>query len=113
MLIAFARNPHGSEEALIRFLLETGFRIGENAVAEWLDVDWEDKTISVRFKPKFGSRPKDYEERYIVVNLIATLTQTPGVWGYSSHFGLPRTQAKGSPRAISAKGTPPARRSPR
>ena len=53
----------GSEEALIRFLLETGFRIGENAVAEWLDVDWEDKTISVRFKRKFGFKPKDYEER--------------------------------------------------
>jgi len=30
-------------------------------------VDWEDKTIAVRFKPKFGFKPKDYEERSIVV----------------------------------------------
>lgn len=56
------------EEALIRFLVGTGFRIGEAAVAEWADVDWEEKAISVRFKPKFGFRPKDYEERTIVVS---------------------------------------------
>jgi hypothetical protein len=37
----------------------TGFRIGETAVAEWMDVDWEDKTISVRFKPKSAFKPKD------------------------------------------------------
>src|SRR5208283_2011227 len=39
-----------AEEALIRFLVGTGFRIGEAAVAEWTDTDWEEKTISVRFK---------------------------------------------------------------
>jgi site-specific recombinase XerD len=66
---------NGTEEALVRFLLGTGFRIGETAVAEWTDVDWEDKTISVRFKPKFGFKPKDYEERSIVVSdtLLACL----------------------------------------
>src|SRR5437773_9481869 len=49
------------EEALTRFLVGTGFRIGEAAVAEWKDINWEDKTVSVRFKPKFGFKPKDYE----------------------------------------------------
>jgi integrase len=41
-----------TEEALVRFLLGTGFRIGEAAVAEWSDVDWGEKTVSVRFKPE-------------------------------------------------------------
>src|SRR5260370_38028485 len=72
---AMLQAANGTEEALIRFLLGTGFRIGETAVAEWMDVDWEDKTISVRFKPKIGFKPKDYEERTIVVSdtLLASL----------------------------------------
>jgi integrase len=63
------------EEALTRFLVGTGFRIGEAAVAEWTDVNWEDRTVSVRFKPKFGFKPKDYEERTIDVSdtLLACL----------------------------------------
>ena len=63
------------EEALVRFLVGTGLRIGEAAVAEWTDINWEDKTISVRFKPKFGFKPKDYEERTIAVSdtLLACL----------------------------------------
>jgi integrase len=71
---------NGTEEALIRFLLGTGFRIGETAGAEWMDVDGEDKTISVRFKPKFGFKPKDYEERSIVVSdtLLACLKKYRG-----------------------------------
>lgn len=69
-----------AEEALIRFLVGTGFRIGEAAVAEWRDVDWDDKTISVRFKPKYGFKPKDYEERVIVVSdtLLACLKKYRG-----------------------------------
>jgi len=68
------------EEALIRFLVGTGFRIGEAAVAEWMDINWEDKTVSVRFKPKFGFKPKDYEERTIAVSdtLLACLKKYPG-----------------------------------
>jgi integrase len=63
------------EEALIRFLVGTGFRIGEASVAEWTDIDWEEKTVSVRFKPKFCFKPKDYEERTIAVSdtLLACL----------------------------------------
>lgn len=63
------------EEALVRFLVGTGFRIGEAAVTEWMDINWEDRTISVRFKAKFGFKPKDYEERTIAVSdtLLACL----------------------------------------
>ena len=57
-----------AEEALIRFLVGTGFRIGEAAVAEWTDIDWEEKTISVRFKPKYCFKPKDYEERTVAAS---------------------------------------------
>jgi len=67
-IAAMLQVANSAEEALIRFLLGTGFRIGETAVAERTDVDWEDKTISVRFKLKFGFKPKDYEERSIVVS---------------------------------------------
>ena len=56
------------EESLVRFLAGTGFRIGEVAVAEWMDINWADKTVSVRFKPKFGFKPKDHEERTIAVS---------------------------------------------
>lgn len=67
-------------ETLIRFLAGTGFRIGEAAVAEWMDIDWKKKTVSVRFKPKFGFRPKDYEERTIAVSdtLLACLGKYRG-----------------------------------
>ena len=67
-IAAMLRVASQPEEALIRFLVGTGFRIGEAAVAEWGDVDWDEKTISVRFKPKFRFKPKDYEERAIVVS---------------------------------------------
>lgn len=68
------------EEALTRFLVGTGFRIGEAAVAEWKDINWEDKTVSVRFKPKFCFKPKDYEERTIAVSdtLLACLKKYRG-----------------------------------
>jgi integrase len=56
------------EEGLTRFLVGTGFRIGEAAVAQWTDINWRDKTISVRFKPNLGFKPKDYEERTIVLS---------------------------------------------
>jgi integrase len=55
------------EEALIRFLVGTGFRIGEAAVAQWKDINWRDKTVSVDFKPELGFRPKDYERRTVEI----------------------------------------------
>ncbi len=67
-IAAMLQIANGTEEALIRFLLGTGFRIGETAVAEWMDVDWEEKTVSVRFKPELGFKPKDYEEPFIAVS---------------------------------------------
>jgi len=48
-----------SSVALRRYFLRQARRVSL--------VDWEDKTIAVRFKPKFGFKPKDYEERSIVV----------------------------------------------
>jgi integrase len=68
------------EEALTRFLVGTGFRIGEAAVAEWMDINWDDKTVTVRFKPKFGFKPKDYEERVIAISdlLLACLKKYLG-----------------------------------
>jgi integrase len=68
------------EEALTRFLVGTGFRIGEAAVAEWTDINWENKTISMQFKPKFGFKPKDHEERTITVSdtLLACLKKYRG-----------------------------------
>jgi hypothetical protein len=45
-------------EALTRFLVGTGFRIGEAAAAEWTDINWEEKTVSVRFKPSSVSNLK-------------------------------------------------------
>jgi integrase len=63
------------DEAVIRFLAGTGLRIGEAAVCEWTDINWRDKTVTVRFKAKFGFKPKDYEERTVAVSntLLACL----------------------------------------
>src|SRR6267378_3756571 len=74
-IAAMLQGADGIGEAFIRFLVGTGFRIGEAAVAEWTDINWEEKTVSVRFKPKFGFKPKDYEERTIAVSdtLLACL----------------------------------------
>jgi len=56
------------EQALIRFLVGTGFRIGEASVAQWKDINWNDKTITVLLKPEFNFKPKDWEERTITVS---------------------------------------------
>ncbi len=69
------RVANRAEEAILRFLVGTGLRIGEAAVVEWADIDWQEKAVSVRFKPKFAFKPKDYEERTIAVSdtLLACL----------------------------------------
>ena len=54
------RVANRAEEAILRFLVGTGLRIGEAAVVEWADIDWQEKAVSVRFKPKFAFKPKDY-----------------------------------------------------
>ena len=56
---AMIQVAESTEEALVRFLVGTGLRIGEAAVAECMDINWEDKTNSVPFKPKFGCEAKD------------------------------------------------------
>jgi integrase len=79
-IAALLQVANGIAEALIRFLIGTGFRIGEAAVAQWRDVECEDRTISVRFKPELGFKPKDYEERIIAVSdtLLACLKEYRG-----------------------------------
>jgi integrase len=79
-IAAMLQVADGTEEALIRFLVGTGFRIGEAAVAEWRDVSLENKTVTVRFKPELGFKPKDYEERVIVISdaLLACLQKYRG-----------------------------------
>jgi integrase len=37
-------------------------------VAQWIDIDWQASTISVRFKPEFRFKPKDYEERIVTIS---------------------------------------------
>ncbi len=54
-----------TEYALLYFLAGSGLRIGEAAVAQWYDIDWDAKTVTVREKPEFDFTPKDYEERTI------------------------------------------------
>ena len=83
------------EEALTCFLVGTGFRIAEAAVAQWMDINWEDKTISIRFKPKFGFKPKDYEERTIAVSdtLLACLKRYGGSADDALIFPSPKTRA--------------------
>ncbi|HZU42973.1 MAG TPA: site-specific integrase [Terriglobales bacterium] len=54
-----------TEYALLLFLAGSGLRINEAAVAQWCDIDWDAKTVTVREKPEFKFNPKDYEERTI------------------------------------------------
>jgi len=55
------------EEALIRFCVGSGFRIGEVAVTQWKDVDWGEKTACIKTKPHLEFHPKDYEERVVAL----------------------------------------------
>ena len=52
-----------TEHALLYFLAGSGLRIGEAAVAQWCDIGWDAKMITVREKPEFNFKPKDYEQR--------------------------------------------------
>jgi integrase len=54
-----------TEYALLYFLAGSGWRIGEAAVAQWCDIDWDAKTVTVREKPEFNFSPKDYEQRTV------------------------------------------------
>jgi integrase len=55
------------EAALIRFLAGTGFRIGEAAVTEWRDIDWDEKTVTVKSKAHLNFHPKNYETRCVAL----------------------------------------------
>jgi integrase len=55
------------ETELIQFLLCTGVREQEAEYATWRDVDFEEKTYSVREKLDMGFTPKDKEEGSIPI----------------------------------------------
>jgi integrase len=63
------------EKALVYFLVGSGFRIGEAMHAQWHDIDWDAKTLTVRFKPEFKFAPKDYECRTVLLgdNVVEAL----------------------------------------
>jgi integrase len=54
-----------AEYALLYLFVGSGWRNGEGAVAQWADIDWDAKTITVREKPEFQFTPKDYECRTV------------------------------------------------
>jgi integrase len=51
----------------LRFLLWSGFRDEEVQYLQYSDFDWRKNTVTVHAKPHFGWRPKDAEERTVVV----------------------------------------------
>ena len=53
----------------------TGFRKKEVAYTAWSDVDLKNGVARVTAKPKYGFRPKDWEEREVPIpdKLVATL----------------------------------------
>lgn len=61
------RVSNEEERFLWRFFLGTGFREGEVSVAEFADLNYETKTISVDEKPYFGFKPKDCEKRNVPI----------------------------------------------
>ena len=54
-----------AEYALLYFFVGSGWRNGEAAVAQWGDIDWDAKAVTVREKPEFDFTPKDYECRTV------------------------------------------------
>jgi integrase len=66
----------------LMLLLWSGFRDEEVQYLQYSDFDWRKNTVTVHAKPQFGWRPKDAEERTVVIpNEIAKLmkqrTQRP------------------------------------
>jgi integrase/recombinase XerD len=53
------------EQDIFRTFLLTGFRHMEVATLEWADIDWKQKTVSVRSKADLGFYIKTYEERSV------------------------------------------------
>jgi integrase/recombinase XerD len=57
-----------SERALVMLASGTGFRKGEIAHAECTDINFTEKTIQTRSKPKWEFTTKDHEQRIIPVS---------------------------------------------
>ncbi len=76
-----------TECALLYFVAGSGLRIGEAAVAQWSDVDWDAKTVTVREKPELKFTPKDYEQRTIEL-ADSVLDALEAIRGDAPHEGL-------------------------
>jgi integrase len=63
------------ERLVFEFFLGSGAREAEVANATWRDINFDDKTFTVRSKPKQGFRPKDKAERRVPLpdSLVAAL----------------------------------------
>jgi len=84
------------------FSWATGFRIGEAAVAEWMDINWEDKDVRFASNRNSASSQKDYEERTIVVSdtLLACLKKYRGKARMMHDFPIARdTDGGQAPRS--------------
>jgi integrase len=57
------------------FFLMTGMREQEVMYTEWRDVNFKEKTVTVRWKPQYGWTPKTFKEREIPIpaKLVAKL----------------------------------------
>lgn len=51
----------------LMFLLWSGFRDEEVQFLQYSDFNWKNNTVTVHAKPQFGWRPKDAEERTVVL----------------------------------------------
>jgi integrase len=63
----FAHDLRPEHRLLFSLLLKTGLRDQEAQHLEWVDLNWRDKTLLVRSKPRWGFKVKDAEERSIPI----------------------------------------------
>jgi integrase len=63
---AMIQLAESGEEALIRFLVGTGFRIGEAAVAEWIDINCANDVRKPYATARRWTGPTDYERIKII-----------------------------------------------
>src|SRR5713101_2560348 len=69
---------------MVNHLLETSHPLSSSALRLCVSVADPSSILRIHFQVPYPLSP-----------LFATLTKTPGVWGYSSHFGTRCAQSKG------------------
>jgi integrase len=61
------KHAHIDQNDYLMFLLWSGFRDEEVQFLQYTDFNWKNNTVTVHAKPHFGWRPKDAEERTVVL----------------------------------------------